>query len=54
MGLVDAQKTRMLIGTWTESAHEVSDGNEGSVRIRGHSCYILAKNLFTFCLCLEI
>lgn len=35
--------------------YEVSEGNKDPVRnwARGHSCDILAKNLASFCLCLE-
>lgn len=38
-----------------DCVQEVSEGNEDTIgnRIRSHSCSILAKNLATFCSCLE-
>jgi hypothetical protein len=50
--LVGAEN-RMLIGKLTvKTAHKVSDGNKDSVGnwTGGHLCYIVAKNLLTFCL----
>jgi hypothetical protein len=45
----------MLIGHIKDYANEVSDENEDSTRnwSRGHSFYVLAKNLSTFCPCPE-
>jgi hypothetical protein len=39
-----------------DCVNEVSDGSKDSIRIwtMGHSCFILAKNLSTFCPCLEV
>jgi hypothetical protein len=39
--MVGAQKTRMLIGMWTVmTVHEVSDGNEDSIRIGLEATYV--------------
>jgi hypothetical protein len=44
----------VLIVMWTgKTAGKSSDGSKDAIlnRTRGHACYILAKNLFTFCPC---
>jgi hypothetical protein len=54
---VGAQKIMTLIGIRREkTAREDPDGNKVSVTnwARGNSCYILAKNLSTLCLCQEM
>jgi hypothetical protein len=49
--LVGAENEHQNVGGHV--ALEVSDGNEDSIGnwTRGHLCYIVAKNLSTFCLC---
>lgn len=46
--LVETQKMEAI-------THLVSEGNKDSIAnlARGHSCYILAKNLTVFCPCAE-
>jgi hypothetical protein len=54
--LVGVQKLRMQIEMWrVKSVHKVSGGDGSCIGnwTRGHSHYLLAKNVPTFCLCPE-